>query len=77
MENDNIVNNSTDVSNLMNEYNVNIIKTIGYDDSISQDDTFDDIVNTRVNNCSVLYIKDNIATRNSVLFQNCWTYTHV
>ena len=62
MENDNAVNNSTDVSSLMNEYYVNITKTIGYDDSISQDDTFDDIVSTHVNNCSVLYIKDDIAT---------------
>jgi len=69
MENYNIVNNSTDFSNLMNEYYVNITKTIGYDDSISQGNTFDDIVSTHVNNYSVLYIKDNIAARNSILFQ--------
>jgi len=50
----------------MNEYYVNITKTIGYYDSTSQGDTFDDIVSTYVNNLSVLYIKDNIATNNSM-----------
>ena len=66
MENDNVVNNSTDIGNLTNEYNVNITKTIGYDDAISQGDTFNDIVSTHVKNRSVLYIKDNIATSNSM-----------
>ena len=66
MENDNAVNNSTDVSSLMNEYYVNITKTIGYDDPISQGDTFDGIVSTHVNNRRVLYIKDNIVTSKSM-----------
>ena len=38
----------------MNEYHVNITKTIGYDDAISQGDTFDGIVSTHANNYSVL-----------------------
>jgi hypothetical protein len=54
MENDNVVNNSTVVSNLMNDYYVNITKTIGYDDSVCQGDTFDDIVSTHADNRSVL-----------------------
>ena len=65
-ENDIVVNNSTDVSNLMNEYYVNITETIGYDDSIVRSDIFDDIVSTHVNDRSVLYIKDNIAPNKSM-----------
>jgi len=56
-----------DNDNFINEYHVNITKTIGYNDSISQDDTFDDITNTHINNSSMLYIKDNIATSKSKL----------
>ena len=77
IENDNVLNNSTDVSNLMIEYYVNNIKMIGYDDSIFQSDTFDDIVSTHVNNRSVLYIKDNIAASNSMFCFKIVEPTHV
>ena len=64
-ENDNVINKQEDVSNLINDYYVNVTKTIGYEDSICPGNTFDDIDSSHTNNNSVLYIKDNIATDGS------------
>ena len=64
-ENDNVINKQEDVSNLINDYYVNVTKTIGYEDSICLGNTFGDIVSSHTNNNSVLYIKDNIATGGS------------
>ena len=44
MENGNIVNNPSDVSNVMNEYYINIAKAIGGEDLLSGTDKFEDIV---------------------------------
>ena len=77
VENDIVVNSSTNVSNLISVYYVNITKTIGYDDSIYQGDTFHGIVSTHVNNRSVLYNKDNIATSNSMFCFKMFEPTHV
>jgi hypothetical protein len=68
MENGNIVNNPNDVSNVINEYYVNITKAIGSEDLLLGTDKFEDIVKTHIANSSVSRIKDSIAKNNNFSF---------
>ena len=72
VENDVIITNTLDVSTAINDYYVNITQTIGYDDYISENDCFNDIISAHVNNNSVLYIKDKIASSKPT-----FEFTHV
>jgi hypothetical protein len=61
MENGDILNDPVDVSSIMNNYYVNITKTIGCEDAISSNETFVDIVNNHSSHPSVCRIKESIA----------------
>ena len=61
MENDEIINTRADVCNTMNEYYVNITKSIGCEDSISVNDSFVDIINTHSSHPSVCRIRESIS----------------
>ena len=55
-----IVNDSTKVGNILNEYYINVTKDIGPYDAIKDQDTYEDIVEPHKTNKSVMFIRDNI-----------------
>jgi len=80
MENNVIGNDPVNVSNIMNEYYVNITRSIGKDDSISIDDQFEDIIQTHTRRSSVLHIKESIKCDKHFSFshinvENVWKKT--
>jgi len=70
MENNVIENDPGNVSNIMNEYYVNITISIGNDDSISIDDQFEDIIKTHPRHLSILRIKESIKYDRHFLFSH-------
>ena len=62
LENGSIVNNQTDVCNILNDYYIDVTKTIGEPDTILESDTFIDIIQSHQTDESVRYISSKIAT---------------
>ena len=62
LENGSIVNNQTDVCNILNDYYIDVTKTIGEPDTILESDTFLDIIQSHQMDESVRYISSKIAT---------------
>jgi len=58
MENDEIINNPSSVSNILNSFYVNITKDIGQPDVITQTESVEEIISTHSDHASVLKIKD-------------------
>ena len=55
-EDDSIINDPLNVSNILNEYFVNITRSIGCEDAIYEGKSFDDILNKHLSNDSIIYI---------------------
>jgi len=53
------------VSNILNDYFVNITRSIGGEDDISEGESFDDMVNKDYSNDSMFYFKNNISQHNA------------
>ena len=62
LENGSIVNNQTDVCNILNDYYIDVTKTIGEPDTILESDTFIDIIQSHQMDELVRYISSKIAT---------------
>ena len=69
MENNEIVNSPSDVSNILNEYYKNVANDIGTKDYINDEDTFDDIVEPHELNDSVQFIRSKIDSVNEFSFK--------